>query len=71
MQKLDLVSLRFYKEAIINLCNKYHALNVQVFGSVARNEAIEKSDIDLWDSDQKQEMFSYILRLFSVNYRFN
>jgi len=71
MQKLDLVSLRFYKEAIINLCNKYHASNVQVFGSVARNEAIEKSDIDLWDSDQKQEMFSYILRLFSVNYRFN
>jgi uncharacterized protein len=47
MQIFDLVSLRFYKEAIINLCNKYHASNVQVFGSVARNEATEKSDIDL------------------------
>ncbi len=47
MKLLNLVALRLYKEAIIDLCNKYHASNIQVFGSIARNEANADSDIDL------------------------
>ncbi len=39
--------LRCYKPAIIELCEKYHASNIKVFGSVAHNEAKSQSDIDL------------------------
>lgn len=35
------------REEILRLCAKYGATNVRVFGSVARGEADEKSDIDL------------------------
>jgi len=35
------------REDILRLCAKYGAHNVRVFGSVARGEADEESDIDL------------------------
>ena len=35
------------RDKIISTCDKYGAKNVRVFGSVARGEADEKSDIDL------------------------
>jgi uncharacterized protein len=35
------------REKIISTCGKYGAQNVRVFGSVARGEADDKSDIDL------------------------
>lgn len=35
-----------YRGSILALANKYHADNVRVFGSVARGEATEESDID-------------------------
>ncbi|WP_412710536.1 nucleotidyltransferase family protein [Atrimonas thermophila] len=35
------------REEILRICAKYGARKVRVFGSVARNEADEKSDIDL------------------------
>jgi len=35
-----------YRTAILNLAEKYHAENVRVFGSVARGDASNKSDID-------------------------
>ena len=35
------------REAILRLAEKYGASNVRVFGSVARGEANEASDIDL------------------------
>ena len=39
--------LREKREAILELAAKHGACNVRVFGSVARHEANEQSDIDL------------------------
>jgi predicted nucleotidyltransferase len=36
-----------HKEAILEIATKYGASNVRVFGSVARGEADEASDVDL------------------------
>jgi len=38
--------LRAKREEILRVCAKYGAYNVQVFGSVARGESDEQSDID-------------------------
>jgi predicted nucleotidyltransferase len=35
------------KKEIISTANRYHATNIRLFGSVARGEDREKSDIDL------------------------
>ena len=42
MTKYDFIS-----EPIVCLCNKYHVKSLRIFGSVARGEANENSDIDL------------------------
>lgn len=39
--------LQTKREDILQMARKYGAYNVRVFGSVARGEADEKSDIDL------------------------
>ena len=39
--------LQVKREEILKVCAKYGARNVRVFGSVARREADEQSDIDL------------------------
>ena len=39
--------LRQKREEILHICAKYGAQNVRVFGSVARGEADEQSDLDL------------------------
>ncbi len=39
--------LKAKREEILRVCAKYGAHNVRVFGSVARGEATEESDIDL------------------------
>ncbi|GAB6931822.1 nucleotidyltransferase family protein [Calditerricola satsumensis] len=39
--------LRSRRDEILRICDKYGAKNVRVFGSVARGEADENSDIDL------------------------
>jgi predicted nucleotidyltransferase len=39
--------LKEKREAILRICAKHGARNVRVFGSVARGEADEQSDIDL------------------------
>lgn len=36
-----------HREVIMTIATKYGASNVRVFGSVARGEADEKSDVDL------------------------
>jgi Predicted nucleotidyltransferases len=39
--------LKAKRDEILQVCAKYGARNVRVFGSVARGEADEQSDIDL------------------------
>ncbi len=39
--------LKAKREEILHICAKYGAGNVRIFGSVARGEADEQSDIDL------------------------
>lgn len=43
---MNLELLKEKREEIINIASKHGAYNVRVFGSVARGEADEKSDID-------------------------
>jgi len=45
---MDLKTLvQQHREAILDLCAKHGARNVRVFGSVARGEADDKSDLDI------------------------
>lgn len=44
---LTLEQLRNKREALIALADRHKAENVRVFGSVARGEANENSDVDL------------------------
>ena len=39
--------LQEQKKSIVNMAGRYHATNVRIFGSVARGDECEKSDIDL------------------------
>lgn len=47
MTCLNFHELQQYKSQILALCQKYHASNVRVFGSVARGDNQAESDIDL------------------------
>ncbi|MGC8876669.1 nucleotidyltransferase family protein [Thermus sp.] len=44
---MDLETLRARREAVLGLCARHGAVRVRVFGSVARGEAREGSDLDL------------------------
>ena len=44
---MDLIALQKRREAILDLCARHGATKVRVFGSVARGEAQEGSDLDL------------------------
>jgi predicted nucleotidyltransferase len=44
---VDLITLQKKREAILDLCARHGATKVRVFGSVARGEAQEGSDLDL------------------------
>lgn len=44
--KTDIKMLRSRREEILRIAKRYHAKNVRVFGSVARGEAVESSDVD-------------------------
>jgi len=46
MSSLDLQELRKRREEILHVADRYGARHVRIFGSVARGEADEKSDID-------------------------
>ncbi len=64
MTYLNLINLRQRKTEILALCQKYHASNVRVFGSVARGDNREDSDIDLLVEMPSQVSF---LRLVSLH----
>jgi len=43
---ITLKNIQEKKADIINISQRYHAENIRIFGSVARGEATEKSDVD-------------------------
>jgi hypothetical protein len=58
---MKLAELKAYREEILALAEKYHAPNIRVFGSVAREEATEESDVDfLIDVSSKQSLLDLI-----------
>ncbi|WP_107666674.1 nucleotidyltransferase family protein [Cyanothece sp. BG0011] len=44
--RINLQHIKEKREAIIKIATKYGASNIRIFGSVARGEATENSDID-------------------------
>lgn len=40
-------SLKQHRERITAIANRYHAVNIRVFGSVARGDESDDSDVDL------------------------
>ena len=58
---MNLKQLKAYREDILAIANQYHAPNIRVFGSVARGEATEDSDVDfLIDVPPEQTLFDLI-----------
>ncbi|MBE9223789.1 nucleotidyltransferase family protein [Cyanobacterium stanieri LEGE 03274] len=47
MNNIDKILDTNIKQKILTICAKYGAFNVKVFGSYARGEATEDSDLDL------------------------
>jgi len=55
-----LAFLRQHKQSILNICTRHGASNIRIFGSVAREEATPKSDIDFictYDIEQVTPLF--------------
>lgn len=47
-----------YREEILHIAQQHGARNVRIFGSVARDEAVEESDVDfLVDLDPGRSLF--------------
>lgn len=58
---MNLKELQKYRLKINELAKQYHSQNIRVFGSVAKNENTENSDIDfLIDPDPEQDLFDVI-----------
>jgi uncharacterized protein len=50
-----------FREEILQIAAKHGAYNVRIFGSVARGEARENSDVDfLVEIEPKRSLFDYI-----------
>jgi len=55
---MDLTDLRARRDEILRIAASHGAHNVRVFGSVARREADERSDVDLLvDLEQGRSLF--------------
>lgn len=58
---MNLQQLQQYRSKIIKLAEQYHSTNIRVFGSVAKGENTENSDIDfLIDPKPEQDLFDVI-----------
>ncbi|MBC6476444.1 MAG: nucleotidyltransferase family protein [Hormoscilla sp. GM7CHS1pb] len=58
---MNLEILHQYRDDILKLAGQYHSANVRVFGSVARGEATETSDVDfIIDRTPEQDLFDFI-----------
>ncbi|MDV3002409.1 MAG: hypothetical protein N5P05_004064 (plasmid) [Chroococcopsis gigantea SAG 12.99] len=61
LKSMNIIQLREHREEILELARKYHSNNIRVFGSVARGEATEDSDVDLLiDFTPEQDLFDFI-----------
>lgn len=65
---MDLKTLvETHREAILDLCAKHGARNVRLFGSVARGEADEKSDLDvLVDMDPDRSLLDHAALMLAL-----
>ncbi len=60
--------VREKREEILRIAHKHGAFNVRVFGSVARGDADEQSDIDLLvDLDAGRSLFDLGALVFELN----
>ena len=58
---MNLQELQQYRSKIIELAQEYRSTNIRVFGSVAKGENTENSDIDfLIDPTPEQDLFDVI-----------
>jgi predicted nucleotidyltransferase len=58
---MNLQQLQGHREEILRLAQQYHSANIRVFGSVARGEAADESDVDfLIDVTPEQDLFDFI-----------
>jgi len=58
---MEIDQLKNYREDILEIAERHNAPNIRVFGSVARGEADEDSDVDfLIDVSSKQSIFDVI-----------
>ena len=58
---MKLEELKAYRNDILEIAERHHAPNIRVFGSVARGEAAESSDVDfLIDVPPEQTVFDLI-----------
>ncbi|MEL6442476.1 MAG: nucleotidyltransferase family protein [Cyanobacteria bacterium J06621_8] len=58
---MELEGLKAYRDDILEIAERHNAPNIRVFGSVARGEAAEDSDVDfLIDVSSKQSIFDVI-----------
>jgi uncharacterized protein len=63
-KRRTLNALRERREEILHIASTYGASNIRVFGSVARGDDDEKSDIDLLvDFDDRASGFAYFGRI--------
>ena len=65
---MNIQELKAYREEILTLAQRHHAPNIRVFGSVARGEATENSDVDfLVDVAPEQSILDLISLIQSLS----
>lgn len=58
---MKIEELKAYRQDILKIARKYHAPNIKVFGSIAKEEATESSNVDfLIDVAPEQTLFDLI-----------
>ena len=65
-------TIKFNRDAILRIAEKHGAKNVRIFGSVARGEADEKSDIDfLVDMEPDRSLYDHAALLLELQVLMN
>ena len=65
---MKLEELKAYREEILVIAKRHHAPNIRVFGSVARGESTEDSDVDfLVDVAPEQSVLDLISLIYDLS----